>query len=272
MSNPTSKTLTSFYTLQNISNDLLPNFTFASIPIDLQKVPNDIAKKITIKSIKISYNNNSINSIKFICGKSKNKKNFPEWIKDDEIINLIEKFELKLGIYEIFFKKSNEDNNVQEKFTKEIINDLKELAELGIVNAQLILGLLYAKSIESTEIEPNDNEALELFKKASEQGSIEGILCLGYMYSKEKSSTYNPQEAFAYYTKAADQGNGIAMRNLAIMRLIGEHISQNLKDSVKLFRKASNQFGDDVSGYILGLLYQRGIGVPKDSYESAKYL
>src|SRR5436305_2847024 len=114
--NPTSKTLTSFYISQNISNDLLPNFTLASIPIDLQKFPNEVAKKVTIKCTKLSFNNCSINSIKFICGKSKNnnsKKNFSEWIKDDEIVNLIEKSELKLEIYEIFFKKSNEDNIVK---------------------------------------------------------------------------------------------------------------------------------------------------------------
>ncbi|RIA99433.1 hypothetical protein C1645_811463 [Glomus cerebriforme] len=277
MSNPTSsipilRTLTSFYDTQNISNDPLSNFTLASIPIDLQKFPIDVTKKITIKCIKFSFNKND--SIKFVCSKSKSnisKKNFSEWIKDDEIVNLIENSEFKLGIYEIFFKKLNDDENFQkEKFTKENIDDLKELAELGVINAQLILGLLYSKCIKSAEVEQDDNKALELFKKVSNQESIEGILCLGYIYSKEKSSTYNPQEAFACYTKAADQGNGVAMRNLAIMHLVGEHVPRNFKVSIKLFRKANNQFGDNVSGNILGLLYLNGIGIPKDVHEAAK--
>jgi len=54
---PVSKTLVSFYSSQIIPNDLLPNFTLASIPIDLQKFTNDVAKTITVKSIKLSFNN-----------------------------------------------------------------------------------------------------------------------------------------------------------------------------------------------------------------------
>ncbi|GBC10749.1 hypothetical protein RclHR1_09870008 [Rhizophagus clarus] len=263
-----NKTLSSFYDTQSISNDLLPDFTIASIPIDLQKFSDDVTKKITINCIKLAYKRND--SIKFICGKSNknnSRKNLLEWIKEEEIAKLIKNHEFKLGVYEIFFDKTNE---VEENLSKENIDDIKELAELGVISAQLILGLLYAKCIESTEIEQDDNKALEWFKKCSEQGLVEGNLCVGYIYSKEKSSTYNSQEAFTYYTKAADQGNGVAMRNLAIMHLVGEHGHQNLKDSIKLFRKA-NQCGDAVSGNILGILYQNGVGIPKDVYESAKY-
>ncbi|CAB4391028.1 unnamed protein product [Rhizophagus irregularis] len=267
-----NKTLSSFYETQNISNDLLPNFTIASNPIDLQKFSNDVTKKITIKCIKLS--SNKSDSIKFVCGKSNknnSRKELVEWIKDEEIANLIENYEFKLGVYEIFFKKLNEDKNSKENFTKENVDNIKELAELGVTSAQLILGLLYAKYIESAEIEQDDNKALEWFKKCSDQGLVEGNLCLGYIYSKEKSSTYNPNEALVYYTKAADQGNGVAMRNSAIMYLVGEQTNQNLKDSIKLFRKAHNQCGDGVSGNILGILYQNGVGIPKDVYEAAKY-
>lgn len=268
-----NKTLSSFYETQNISNDLLPNFTIASIPIDLQKFSNDVTKKVTIKCIKLSSNKND--SIKFVCGKSNknnSRKELLEWIKDEEIANLIEKYEFKLGVYEIFFKKLNEDkNSKEENFTKENVDDIKELAELGVTSAQLILGLLYAKSIESAEIEQDDNKALEWFKKCSEQELVEGNLCLGYIYSKEKSSTYDPLKAFDYYKKAADQGSGVAMRNTAIMYLVGEQTVQNLKESIKLFRKAYNQCGDGVSGNILGILYQNGVGIPKDVYEAAKY-
>ncbi|CAG8601401.1 10856_t:CDS:2 [Funneliformis caledonium] len=264
-------TLASFYSTQIISNDLLPNFTLASIPIDLQRFTNDVAKTITIKSIKLSSVDD--NSIQFICGRSKTKnskiKNLLEWIKDDEIVNLIKNFELKLGTYEIFFKKSNDDD-VPKKYTTGNEEDLKELAELGVFNAQIILGLLYAKCIES-KIEQSDIKAIELFQKVSEQGSFEGDLCLGFIYSKEHSSIYDPQKAFDHYKKASEKGNGIAMRNLAIMHLVGEGVPQNLRESVKLFKKANNQFGDSVSGNILGILYQKGIGVPKSLHESVKY-
>ncbi|CAG8457156.1 3695_t:CDS:2 [Funneliformis mosseae] len=256
---------------QIISNDLLPNFTLASIPIDLQRFTNDVAKTITIKSIKLSSVDD--NSIQFICGRSKTKnskiKNLLEWIKDDEIVNLIKNFELKLGTYEIFFKKSNDDD-VPKKYTAGNEEDLKELAELGVFNAQIILGLLYAKCIES-KIEQSDIKAIELFQKVSEQGSFEGDLCLGFIYSKEHSSIYDPQKAFDHYKKASEKGNGIAMRNLAIMHLVGEGVPQNLRESVKLFKKANNQFGDSVSGNILGILNQKGIGVPKSLHESVKY-
>jgi TPR repeat protein len=267
-----NKTLSSFYETQSISYELLPNFSLASIPIDLQKFSNDVTKKITIKCIKLSFNKSD--SIKFICGKSNknsSRKDLLEWIKDEEIAKLIEKYEFKLGVYEIFFKKSNEDkNSKEESFTKEDIEDIKELAEFGVTSTQLILGLLYAKCIQSAEVELDDNKALEWFKKCSEQGLVEGNLCLGYIYSKEKSSTYNPQEALTYFAKAAEE-NGVAMRNLAIMHLVGEQTPQNIKDSIKLFRKAYNQCGDAVSGNILGILYQNGVGVSKDAYEAAKY-
>ncbi|CAG8560147.1 6519_t:CDS:2 [Rhizophagus irregularis] len=240
--------------------------------VDLQKFSNDVTKKITIKCIKLS--SNKSDSIKFVCGKSNknnSRKELVEWIKDEEIANLIENYEFKLGVYEIFFKKLNEDKNSKENFTKENVDNIKELAELGVTSAQLILGLLYAKYIESAETEQDDNKALEWFKKCSDQGLVEGNLCLGYIYSKEKSSIYDPKEALVYYTKAADQGNGVAMRNSAIMYLVGEQTNQNLKDSIKLFRKAHNQCGDGVSGNILGILYQNGVGIPKDVYEAAKY-
>ncbi len=92
------------------------------------------------------------------------------------------------------------------------------------------MGLLYAKRIES-EIEQDDNKALEWFQKVSEQGSVEGNLCLGYMYSREMSSTYDPEKAFTYYTKAEAQGSGVATRNLAIMHLVNileNHLNQTI--------------------------------------------
>jgi hypothetical protein len=128
-----------------------------------------------------------------------------------------------------------------DPFGKKRIKEIKttiEQAKAGDAEAQFYLGMWHLNGYNPGNIEPipeDKIEAMNLFRKAAEQGHIDAHTFLGDMY------------------------------------LFGEGVPQDYAEAVKWYRKVAEQ-GDDVAQFKLGEMYKEEKGVPKDMTEATKWI
>ncbi len=84
---------------------------------------------------------------------------------------------------------------------------VKKAAELGDVDAQAMLGVMYARGDGVPE---DDTEAVRWYRKAAEQGDARAQAMLGVKYSSGEGVTQDNAEAVRWYRKAAEQGQADA--------------------------------------------------------------
>jgi TPR repeat protein len=135
-------------------------------------------------------------------------------------------------------------------------------AEQGYAPAQEIVGMMYAGA-------NGDYGKADLWlRRAAEQGNAEAQFWLGAFYEQGQMGATDYREAFRWLRKAAEQGHPDAQVTLAQMYEDGEFVSQNYTLAAKWYRKAAEHV-PDLGGAgqgrnNLGLLYLRGLGVPKN--------
>jgi uncharacterized protein len=69
---------------------------------------------------------------------------------------------------------------------------------------------------------------------------------------------------------AAEQGDAVAQYNLGVMYEKGEGVPENDAEAVKWYRKAADQGNADAQ-LILGYMYEKGKGVPENDAEAVKW-
>ena len=116
---------------------------------------------------------------------------------------------------------------------------IKPLAEQGLPEAQVNLGLMYYKGLGVPQDFP---EAVKWYRKAAEQGNA---------------------KAFKWYHKAAEQGNVEAQFNLGLMYEKRQGVPQDYVEAGNWYRRAAEQ-GFAEAQTNLGTMYFTGLGVPKD--------
>ena len=78
------------------------------------------------------------------------------------------------------------------------------------------------------------------------------------------------KEAYRLILPLAEKGDAEAQNNLGVMYDKGEGVPQDYKEAVKWYRLAAEQ-GDASSQYNLGVMYDNGQGVPQDYKEAVKW-
>jgi uncharacterized protein len=116
---------------------------------------------------------------------------------------------------------------------------IKPLAEQGLPEAQVNLGLMYNKG---QGVPQNDSEALKWYRKAAEQGNAKALM---------------------WCRKEAEQGNAEAQFNLGLMYEKRRGVPQDFPEAGKWYRKAAEQ-GFAEAQTNLSIMYSTGLGVPKD--------
>jgi len=116
---------------------------------------------------------------------------------------------------------------------------IKPLAEQGLPEAQVNLGLMYDKGLG---VPQNYAEALKWYRKAAVQGNA---------------------KALKWYHKAAEQGNVEAQFNLGLMYEKRQGVPQDYVEAGNWYRRAAEQ-GFAEAQTNLGTMYFTGLGVPKD--------
>jgi TPR repeat protein len=85
-------------------------------------------------------------------------------------------------------------------------------ADQGSAWSQMNLGMLYSHGGDGIPLDYV--KAVELFRKAAEQGDSYALYNLGWCYESGLGVSKDRQQAMAWYSKAADKGNLLALRRL----------------------------------------------------------
>ena len=97
--------------------------------------------------------------------------------------------------------------------TAQELADLRAIAESGEADAQVTLGLIYARG---EGVPQDDAEAIAWFRKAAAQGNAYALHNIGSSYANGRGVPQDDVEAVAWFRKAAEQGLADAQATLGI--------------------------------------------------------
>ena len=132
-------------------------------------------------------------------------------------------------------------------------------------------------SLLADELAKDYKQSYDNFKMLSYKGDPEAQYYLGCMYKnglgvkrdiKEANKFF--KETFDTYLKRANNGNNIALFKLALMYLNGYGVEQSYQEAIKLFKKSAD-IGNLDAKFLLGDIYKKGLGIPRDNEQADKY-
>src|SRR4051812_20462471 len=112
----------------------------------------------------------------------------------------------------------------------------------------------------------NDAQALAWYRKAAEQGHAPSEYNLGLMYAQGEGAKRDPAAAEKWFRRAADHGSVEAQVKLAEIAIA----DQKYEEAFLWFSKAAEQ-GDADAAFNVGSLYYVGRGVAKDEAKAAEH-
>lgn len=130
------------------------------------------------------------------------------------------------------------------------------------------LGQLYQQGLG---VEKNIGEALKHYQMAADRGHTLASLKIGEYYEIEAKNDENlHKDAYSWYSKAAENGNGTALGYLGRMNFYGEGVFKSHLKALGFFNDAVNK-GNFEAADFLGYMYRNGEGVSKDVNEALKW-
>jgi len=136
----------------------------------------------------------------------------------------------------------------------------QESAEQGYPPAEYVVCLMHA------DRDPLQSE--RCMRRAAEDGVPDAQFWLGVAYERHDFGITDDQEALKWYRKAAEHGNPDAEVELGRRYQDGDGVEQNYALAAEWYRRAAehvpNLGGAGQGRNDLGLLYLKGLGVPKD--------
>ncbi len=131
-------------------------------------------------------------------------------------------------------------------------------AEQGFAPAQFNLGFMYENG---KGVLKSLIQAFGWYKKSAEQGYAPAQYKIGVMYDNGKVVLTDPTKAFYWYKKSAEQGYAPAQCNLGVMYEFGygEGNSKDFKQAFYWYKKSAEQ-GDARAQFNLGGMYYWGEG------------
>jgi hypothetical protein len=151
----------------------------------------------------------------------------------------------------------------------EDLQALEDKAAAGDPEAQTTLALAYHAGVL---LKQNDAAALRLLHKAADHDFMAAEESLG-IFAETGIGTQqpSPSEAIDWYKKAVRQGSLDAATNIGLMYAQGRGIPRDHAEALTWLRRAA-EGGDAIAQYNLALLYARGNGIPKNDQESVRWL
>ncbi len=151
----------------------------------------------------------------------------------------------------------------------EDLQPLEEKAQRGDAEAETTLALAYHDAVL---LKRDDAETLRLLHKAADQGFMAAQESLGiFSQTGIGMSQPAPDEALDWYKKAVEQGSLDAATNIALMYEGGIGVPKDPAQAMTWFRRAADG-GDATAQYNLALIYAQGKGVPRDYKECVRWL
>ncbi|APX14302.1 tetratricopeptide repeat protein [Tateyamaria omphalii] len=168
---------------------------------------------------------------------------------------------LKLGIAVVFFVFAS-IGVAQPRLS---LTDLTNAAQAGDVSAQTELGL---RSLTGDGTLQDHSAAAQWFARAAEAGDAEAQNQLGRLYHTGRGVARDTGAALRWLEAAATSGDPVYLFDLASV-LESEAGETNLTRAAGLYT-AGAQAGHLPSTISLGVLYQKGAGVPQDFAEAKR--
>lgn len=148
--------------------------------------------------------------------------------------------------------------------TAAAISWLEEAADDEDIRAINTLGDIY---LEQGEFK----NAVLYYEKAVTLGSLEGYCNLGYCYEEGLGVVLNSQKAYELYKFAADHASNRACRMLAGCYINGIYVEPNVVEALGWFTKAADN-GDAVAMYYCGAILEKGSeGVPANAKKARQW-
>jgi hypothetical protein len=144
---------------------------------------------------------------------------------------------------------------------------LRRRADSGDGQAQAQLGLVYATG---AGVERDDGEAFAWYSKAAAQGNVEGMYAVGEFYAIGRGVGLNYVEAAKWLRAAAEKGDSRGQANLSSLYALGQGVEQNDAEALRWGLKSAEQ-GNPTGQFNLGRLYSNGKGVAKDLRAAVKW-
>jgi TPR repeat protein len=113
-------------------------------------------------------------------------------------------------------------------------------------------------------------EAFKWFSLAAEQGLSSAQSYLGNMYENGLYVTRDATEAFKWYHLAAEQGYEEDQVTLGRMFENGLGVAKNNQEAVRWYRLAAEQ-GNEYAQYMLGIMFELGEGIPHDYVQAMHF-
>lgn len=114
---------------------------------------------------------------------------------------------------------------------------LRKAAEVGHAPSQALFGLILERA-------GSDREALEYYRKAAEQGNVDGEYALGMMFVSGQGVKRDPKEGVVWIARAAEKGHREAINALADAYIKGEgglaEAQPNPKEALRWIRRAAD--------------------------------
>ena len=160
------------------------------------------------------------------------------------------------------------------------IEEIRQHAEEGIVEAQWLLGYKYYHGVEVPE---DLGLAVKWFRKGARKGYARAQRALGEMYENGMGVEQSHRKALGWYLKAAKQGERRAQVSVAMIYSHGmpdgdsdrrnwPRFGVRLDDAeaLKWFRPAAED-GHTMASYRLGVMFDRGLGTESDQAEAGRW-
>ena len=136
-------------------------------------------------------------------------------------------------------------------------------AQKGSQEAQHTLGFMYR---DGRGTKRNDAKAIAWYRRAAEQGYAPAEYNLGLMYAQGEGVKPDPAAAQRWFRRAADHGSVEAQVKLAEIAVLEE----KFEEAFLWFSKAADQDDADAA-FNVGSLYYVGRGVAKDEAKATEY-
>lgn len=147
-----------------------------------------------------------------------------------------------------------------------VVKMVQPLASDGNPRAQVLMGRCYENGLGV----PQDMEtAAKWFRLAAEQNYAEAQVQLGYLYELGAGVPKNDTAVVDLMSRAANAGNAEAQFNLALYRSQGRYGFAKDPDQAFVWAKRSADQGFAQAQRYVGACYEFGVGVPVNPSEAA---
>ena len=194
---------------------------------------------------------------------------------------------------------NDEDKVYREGFLdSEAFQYLLRAGELGHSESQLLLGMAYSYAYaHDLDDESLSDRANGWYDKAVENGNLRALLIrarsenskelfrkvvdsdptdpkvqseIGHYYDSGYVVDEDPAAAAEWYSKAAEQGDGLSIYKLSVMYRDGRGVEQSY-DMAFQYSLRSAELGNALSQWHTGLFYEEGIAVEQSYERSAEW-